>query len=246
MTQRGPDKVKVTKEELEQAYVNDPKATMGSVGKLFGVDRATINRWLKHYGIPSKGRKHYKEVLDQRLTDKEWLREQMETKPQKQIAEELGVYGAVVSYWARKHGLDDKNKSEAVKRGLSKKYPDGVRGNQASNWKGGRHVQKTGYVLIHAPEHPHARNGRVFEHRLVMEKHLGRYLTPDEAVHHINGKRDDNRIENLEIKEKGKHISDHFKSGHEANKLRQRVAELEAEVTRLKAELDKLGQNAAP
>lgn len=72
-----------------------------------------------------------------------------------------------------------------------------------NHWKGGRCKVREGeqyYIYIKAPDHPHAnKNGYVAEHRLVMEKHLGRYLESYEHVLHINGKIDDNRIENLQL-----------------------------------------------
>jgi len=67
-------------------------------------------------------------------------------------------------------------------------------------WKGGRSYHKAGYVLVRAPDHPRAgQAGYVFEHILVVEQLIGRYLLPDETVHHLNGVRDDNRLENLEL-----------------------------------------------
>lgn len=75
-----------------------------------------------------------------------------------------------------------------------------------SHWKGGRQVTTGGYVRIWiAPDDPLSgmRNNRgfVLEHRLVMARHLGRVLKGEETVHHINGVRDDNRIENLELRQ---------------------------------------------
>lgn len=71
-------------------------------------------------------------------------------------------------------------------------------GEKNPNWKGGRRYDKSGYILVQSPEHPYRdSDGYVREHRLVMEKHLGRYLFPTEVVHHINMNKKDNRLKNL-------------------------------------------------
>lgn len=61
----------------------------------------------------------------------------------------------------------------------------------------GRVGDSRGYIKIYFPNHPHANKKHVLEHRLVMEKYLGRYLKSDEVVHHLNGIKDDNRLKNL-------------------------------------------------
>ena len=98
------------------------------------------------------------------------------------------------------------SKSCYVQSQIGRKQLKDISGCNNPNWRGGRRPDKDGYILVYEPSHPYKNcDRRVREHRLVMEKHLNRYLLPDEVVHHINEVRDDNRIENLQVMDKKKH-----------------------------------------
>ena len=71
-----------------------------------------------------------------------------------------------------------------------------------------------GYLRIKASKHPCAdTHGYVLHHRLMMEAHIGRYLTPDEVVHHKDGDKQNNQIENLELMSKSEHARLHAEAG---------------------------------
>ena len=71
---------------------------------------------------------------------------------------------------------------------------------------------KEGYTQIYAPESSSSRsNGYAPEHRVVAEHILGRQLRPDEVVHHKNGVKTDNRVENLRVMKRKEHSKLHRK-----------------------------------
>ncbi len=114
-----------------------------------------------------------------------------------------------------RHSEEYREKRRPLDKAKRRKYL-GLDPNFEGNYKTGpkrnpetRTKSKNGYWLIYRPGHPNAQKsqksqkGRIFEHVFIMSEHLGRPLKKDETVHHKNGIRDDNRVENLELWKKG-------------------------------------------
>ncbi len=98
-----------------------------------------------------------------------------------------------------------RSQSDAAKLGFAT-------GRRKKRIGSGRRIHSDGYIQLMVKDHPCAdRFGYVLQHRLVMESAIGRFLKPSEDVHHINGNRQDNRIENLELLSRSAHISIHAK-----------------------------------
>ena len=123
-----------------------------------------------------------------RYLDPTWLREMYEEKElsQRDIAKLCDVDQSTIHKFL-------------IRFDISTRPFCGRAGKHSPHWKGGRFKTSKGYIHILAPDHPRAMPSRKYvpEQILIAEKHLKRFLTKEEAVHHINEVKDDNRVENL-------------------------------------------------
>jgi hypothetical protein len=179
---------------MTERYMAGERA--GALATAFGVDRGTVSDIVRRNGGTVRAQK--KASGRPRFPDAEWidrvthLRDQ--DMSQEQISRTLGMSQAVVGRILRTAG-----RPTAIRR----------TGSAHGSWKGGVIRADGGYLLeMVPPEDPMAsmrtRMGYVPQHRLVMARAIGRPLDRFETVHHINGVRDDNRLENLQLRQ-GRH-----------------------------------------
>ena len=135
------------------------------------------------------------------------------TKKGKPSRPRLGFYKNCIicnkSFYVNKMSKRKYCSSHCYWKDLKGKYA----GKKHPQWTGGKSINHYGYMVIKSPNHPNkTANNSVLKHRLVAEKHLGRYLTLQEVVHHINDKKLDNRPMNLYVfTNKSKHTIFHRK-----------------------------------
>lgn len=185
-----------TKETIEHLY-HTQELTLEECCRELGIKSPiTLRNWMKELGIKTRNVNKLNSLeYKLGLTENE-LKTKLETmyfrekKSLNKIAKELGANHMVISRRFEKFGIKRLDPTTAKTVFCS--------GKNHGNWRGGRKVQN-GYYMVHYPSHPKAILGYVYEHRLVMEQHIGRYLKKDEIVHHKNRNKQDNRLENLEI-----------------------------------------------
>lgn len=146
--------------------------------------------------------------------------------------------------------LTDRCYREAVEREIYRCHKCAMKfchsGNKNNHWSGGRYVNAFGYALVNVKylskeDKSYVTSklcGHTFmpEHRLVISRHLKRQLRDGELIHHINGVKDDNRIENLELVNPQEHRAISIME----SKWEARIKDLEEENSRLKQDLYEL------
>lgn len=149
----------------------------------------------------------------------------------REIGDKVGMKNTSVGYRLKQSGITLRSNKDGQKIAVSKgRYNKGLKGKDNSNWKGGKHYTKSGYIKIYQPTHPRSIGGYIWEHQFVWENANEMYLPDGWVIHHMNGIKDDNRPENLKAVSRKEHIQ-------LGNLYIERIRELEEEIKLLKSRI---------
>lgn len=205
-------------EILQDLYV-EKQMTGTAMAATLGVPPTVLYRWLARAGIAKRRAGMAKGYKVRAYPGADEIRRLYldERKSIRQMARSLGATPTTVRSWLKEVGIQPRTVSDAKKG--QKPSRAAIEKSVATRRKAvlpdrghiGYALRSDGYVYIYRPDHPNAtRSGYVLEHRLVMSESIGRPLRRDEDVHHKNGDRRDNRIENLELIAHSEHLRVHY------------------------------------
>lgn len=175
--------------QIVEAYKNGEKVK--KIYKQFDCNQWMMEKLIKKHDLKRRGVGG--QFIKPEICDK-LLEEYKKGHSQTSIAEEYGLSQPTVGRILRK---------------LVPNFNPQVSKERHGSWKGGRNKDANGYIHIMLddddPYFCMSNTCRyVMEHRYIMAKHLGRPLTKNESVHHIDGNRENNDLSNLQLRQ-GQH-----------------------------------------
>ena len=188
----GQKAISLSVDEMRRRYLAGEG--LGDLAAGTGLSYQTIRRRLEQAGVPirpgrAKTERHRQRISEARraqIPEEELRRLHAQGMSCHEMGTALGWCDEAIRYRLIELGLE--------------RLPAKARPEKNYFWQGGYAVDEDGYILEHCPDHPQATTGGyVRQHRLVMEKMLGRYLTPEEVVDHKNRDTSDNDPGNLEL-----------------------------------------------